>query len=100
LTIKHYLAIADRLPAEPNWSIVFPAFPGTTSVAESFAEMMRRAKDTLASTAEDMEKHHDALPPSIEEDAVPDYDRSPYHDPRALLMPVEAAGWALRDGAG
>ena len=96
MATKYYLAIADRLPAEPNWSIVFPAFPGTTSVAESFAEVMRQAKDALASTVEDMEKDHEALPPSIEEDAVPDYDRSLYLDPRALLVPVETAGRALR----
>jgi predicted RNase H-like HicB family nuclease len=75
---------------------VFPAFAGTTSVAESFAGVMRQARDALASTVEDMEKDHEELPPSIEEDAVPDYDRSPYHDPRALLVPVETAGRALR----
>jgi predicted RNase H-like HicB family nuclease len=96
MATKYYLAIADRLPGESNWSIVFPTFPGTTSVAESFADVMRQAKDAIASTVEDMEKDHEALPASIEEDAVPDYDRSPYHDPRALLVPVEAAGRALR----
>jgi predicted RNase H-like HicB family nuclease len=93
---KYYLAIADRLPHESNWSILFPAFPGVTSVAEAFADVMRQAKDALASVVEDMEKEHETLPPSIEEDAVPDYDRSPYHDPRALLVPVETAGRALR----
>lgn len=43
-----------------------------------------------------MEKNNEPLPLSIEEDAVPDYHRSPYHDPRALLVPVEVAGRALR----
>jgi HicB_like antitoxin of bacterial toxin-antitoxin system len=57
---------------------------------------MRQAKDALASVIEDMEKHNEPLPPSIEEDAVPDYGRSHYHDPRALLVPVETAGRALR----
>jgi predicted RNase H-like HicB family nuclease len=93
---RHYLAIADRLQEEPNWSILFPAFPGVTSVAESFAEVMRQAKDALASAVEDMERSHETLPPSIEENAVPDYDRSPYHDPVAMLVPVEVAGRALR----
>src|SRR5471030_3303508 len=46
---KYYLAIADRLPHESNWSILFPAFPGVTSVAEAFADVMRQAKDALAS---------------------------------------------------
>ena len=96
MATKYYLAIVDRRPEEANWSIIFPAFPGVTSVAETFADVMRQAKDALASTVEDMAKDHEALPPSIEEDAVPDYDRSPYHDPRALLVPVETAGRALR----
>jgi predicted RNase H-like HicB family nuclease len=93
---KYYLAIADRLPDERNWSITFPNFPGVTSVAETFAGVMRQAKDAITSAVEDMEKDNEPLPPSIEEDAVPDYDRSPYHDPRALLVPVETAGRALR----
>ena len=58
---------------------------------------MRQAKDALASAVEDMEKDHESLPPSIEEDAVPDYDRSSYHDPRTLLVPVEEETWAARE---
>jgi len=50
---------------------------------------MRQAKDALSSVIEDMEKDNEPLPPSIEEDAVPDYGRSHYHDPRALLVPAE-----------
>ena len=96
MAAKYYLAIADRLPDEPNWSITFPDFPGVTSVAETFADVMRQAKDAVASAVEDMENDNEPLPLSIEEDAVPDYDRSPYHDPRALLVPVEVAGRALR----
>ena len=96
MAIKYYLAMADRLPDETNWSITFPAFPGVTSVAVKFADVMRQAKDALATAVEDMERDGDALPPSIEEDAVPDYDRSAYHDPRTLLVPVETAGRALR----
>jgi len=57
---------------------------------------MRQAKDALATIVEDMEKEGDTLPPSIEDDAIPDYDQSTYHDPRVLLVPVETAGRALR----
>jgi predicted RNase H-like HicB family nuclease len=96
MATKYYLAIADRLPDESNWSITFPAFPGITSVAETFAEVMRQAKDALATMVEDLQRDGASLPPSIEEDAVPGYDRGAYHDPRAMLVPVELAGRALR----
>jgi predicted RNase H-like HicB family nuclease len=96
MATRYYLAIAGRLPDEPNWSITFPDFSGVTSVAETFSNVMCQAKDALVSIIEDMEKANEPLPPSIEEDAVPDYDRSHYHDPRALLVPVETAGRALR----
>jgi predicted RNase H-like HicB family nuclease len=92
MATKYYLAIADRLPDEPNWSITFPDFPGVTSVAEAFSNVMRQAKDALASVIEDVEKDNEPLPPSIEKDAVPDYDRSHHHDPRTQPVPVETAG--------
>lgn len=96
MATKYYLAVADRLPGESNWSIIFPDFPGVTSVAETFAAVMRQAKDALATAVEDMEQDGEALPPSIEEDALPDYDRTAFHDPRTLLVPVETTGRALR----
>ena len=96
MATKYYIAIADRRPGESNWSITFPDFPGVTSVAEKFADVMRQAKDALATAVEDMEREGETLPPSVEEDALPDYDRAAYHDPRTLLVPVEAAGRALR----
>jgi hypothetical protein len=43
-----------------------------------------------------MEQDAEALPPSVEEDALPDYDRTAFHDPRTLLVPVETTGRALR----
>lgn len=95
MTTRHYLAIADRFPGE-HWSIIFPSFPGVTSVAERAADLMRQAKDALASAVEDMEQHGETLPASIENDVLPDYDRSGYHDPRSMLVPVETAGKALR----
>ena len=93
---KYYLAIVDRAPGESNWSIVFPALPGVTSVAGKFSDAMRQAKDALASAVEDMQQDKETLPASVEEDAIPDYDRAGYHDPRALLVPVEVAGRSLR----
>jgi predicted RNase H-like HicB family nuclease len=96
MATKYYLAIADRLPGESNWSITFPDFPGVTSVAEKFAAVMRQAKDALATAIEDMEQDGEALPPSVEEDVLPDYDRTAFHDPRTLLVPVETTGRALR----
>jgi predicted RNase H-like HicB family nuclease len=96
MATKYYLAVADRLPGESNWSITFPDFPGVTSVAEKFADVMRQAKDALATAVEDMEQDGEALPPSVEEDILPDYDRAAFHDPRTLLVPVETTGRALR----
>jgi hypothetical protein len=43
-----------------------------------------------------MEKDSERLPPSIEENAAPDYDCGSYQDPRALLVPMETAGRSLR----
>jgi predicted RNase H-like HicB family nuclease len=96
MATKYHLAIADRRPGESNWSITFPDFPGVTSVAEKFADVMRQAKDALATAVEDMEQDGEALPPSVEEDALPDYDRTAFHDPRTLLVPVETTGRARR----
>lgn len=96
MATKYYLAIADRLPGESNWSITFPDFPGVTSVAEDFAHVMRQAKDALATAVADMERDGEALPPSVEEDALPDYDRTAFHDPRTMLVPAETMGRALR----
>ena len=93
---KYYLAIADRLPNESSWSITFPDFPGVISVAEKFSGVMRQAKDALATAVEDMERDGEALPPSVEDDALPSYDRTAHYDPRVLLVPVETAGRALR----
>jgi len=96
MATHHYVAIVDRQPGEANWSIVFPGFPGVTSVAERLADVMRQAKDALATAVEDMEADGEALPPAVEDDVLPDYDRSRFHDPRTLLVPVEVAGRAVR----
>jgi predicted RNase H-like HicB family nuclease len=96
MATRQYLAIADRLPSETNWSITFPDFPGVTSVAGRFAEVMRQAKDALATAVEDMEKEGERLPPSIEDDTVPDIATGEFHDPRIMIVPVEVVGRATR----
>jgi predicted RNase H-like HicB family nuclease len=88
MATNYYLAVADKAPGEANWSILFPAFPGVTSVAERFADIMRQAKDALATAVEDIEAEDASLPPSIEEGSIPDFDRAGIHDPVALLVPV------------
>jgi hypothetical protein len=57
---------------------------------------MQQAKDALATVVDDMVKDGEPLPPAIENDAIPDYDATAYHDPRMLLVPVETPGRALR----
>ncbi len=67
-----------------------------TSTAGSFAAVMQQAKDALASAVDDMESDGEVLPPALEDDSAPDYDRTHLHDPRILAVPVETAGRALR----
>jgi predicted RNase H-like HicB family nuclease len=94
--IRSYLAIADRAPGETTWSITFPDFPGVTSVAETAAAMMPQAKDALASAAEDMLEAGEALPPSVEEGAMPSYERREFYDPLVMLVPFTEPGKAVR----
>lgn len=96
MATKHYIAIADRQPDEAAWSITFPDFPGVTSVASSFAETMRQARDALASAVDDMTHENEPLPRAVEDGTTPRYDRATFHDPAILLVPVEATGRSLR----
>jgi predicted RNase H-like HicB family nuclease len=91
MATKNYLAIAEQRPGESNWSIVFPDFPGVTSVAEKAADVLRQAKDALATAIEDMEQDGEELPPSVDDGVLPSYDRAEYHDPRSILVTVGAA---------
>jgi predicted RNase H-like HicB family nuclease len=54
MTTRHYLGIAEHLPE--NWSISFPAFPGTVTTGRDFAELMTNARDALASVVAAMDE--------------------------------------------
>ena len=88
---RHYLAIADRAPGEAMWSIVFPDFPGVTSAAAEFAEVPHQARDALATAVDDMIAEREALPASVEESGQPEIERTEFHDPRYIVVPVEFA---------
>ena len=95
MTTRYYLGIAEPLPG--NWSISFPAFPGTVTTGTDFAELMANAHDALASVAAAMEEDGVSLPASF--DAEPQsasYNPADYHDPRLVLVPVEAGGRSVR----
>ncbi len=95
MATRHYLGIAEHLPE--NWSISFPAFPGTVTTGGNFAELMANARDALASVVAAMEADGVPIPESF--DAAPDspaYDPADYHDPRIVLLSVEVGGRSVR----
>jgi len=96
MATRTYLAVADKAPGEAAWSITFPHFPGVTSEALDFRDVMQQASDALASMVEVMLEEGDTLPPAIEDGASPAFDTSEYDAPYALLVPVEIPGRAVR----
>jgi predicted RNase H-like HicB family nuclease len=95
MSTRHYLGIAEPLPA--NWSISFPAFPGTVTKGRDFAELMTNARGALASVVAAMEEDGDPIPESF--DVSPDsstYSPADYHDPRIVLESVEVGGRSMR----
>ena len=95
MTTRHYLGIAEPLP--DNWSISFPAFPGTVTTGGDFAELMTHARDALASIVAAMEEDGETIPDSF--DASPEgssYNPADYHDPRLVLVSVEVGGRSVR----
>jgi len=71
------------------WSIVFPDFPGVTLAAAEFAEVPQQARDALATAIEDMIAENEPLPPPVEEGHGAETDRSEFHDPHYIVVPVE-----------
>ena len=96
MATKTYLAIADRAPGEALHSIVFPAFPGVTSVAAALADLIPQAHDALAAAVEDMEADGEALPPAVEDGASQPGMPEGLHSPIMLMVPVEVRTRAVR----
>jgi predicted RNase H-like HicB family nuclease len=95
MTTRHYLGIAEQMPH--NWSISFPAFPGTVTTGQDFADLMTNARDALASVIAAMEEDGERIPDSF--DSAPDapsFDPADYHNPRIVLVPVEVGGRSVR----
>jgi predicted RNase H-like HicB family nuclease len=95
MTTRHYLGIAERLP--DNWSISFPAFPGTVTTGRDFAELVTNARDALVSVVAALEEDGEPIPESF--DAAPEeltYNPADYHDPRIVLLSVEVGGRSVR----
>ena len=95
MATRYYLGIAECLPE--NWSISFPVFPGTVTTGRDFAELMTNARDALASVVAAMEEDGVPIPESF--DAAPEssaYNPAGYHDPRAVLIPVDVGGRSVR----
>ena len=95
MTTRHYLGIAEQLPE--NWSISFPAFPGTVTTGGDFAELMTNARDALASVVAAMEEDGERIPDSFDASpAAPSYNPADYSEPRIVLVPVEVGGRSVR----
>ncbi len=95
MTTRHYVGVIE--PGEKNWCIGFPAFPGTFTVGDTLAELLRHARDALASVVEALEEDGLALPPDATEDPNAfHFDRTAYVDPQIVLIPVEASGKSIR----
>jgi predicted RNase H-like HicB family nuclease len=90
MTTRHYIAVADLAPGERMWLIVFPGFAGVTSAASAFADVPQQARDALATAVEDMIAECEDLPPPIEEGRQAEPERDEFHDPRYIVVPVEA----------
>ena len=61
MATRHYIAILEIAPGG-GLSISFPAMPGITSAADSFAGAMNQAKDALATAIENMEAANKDVP--------------------------------------
>jgi predicted RNase H-like HicB family nuclease len=95
MATHHYVGIAEHMPA--NWSISFPAFPGTVTTGQDFAELMANARDALASVVAAMVEDGEALPASFE--TLPDQGdiaTAGYQNPHIVVVPVEVGGRAVR----
>ena len=96
MATKTYIAVADHEPGERLHSIVFPAFPGVTSVAEALAEIIPQARSALATAIEDMEACGEPLPLAVEDGANLQELPPGLHNPIMLMVPVEVRSRSVR----
>ena len=93
---RYFLGIAE--PGANNWSISFPAFPGTVTTGDTFADLMTNARDALASVVAAMEEEGQPIPEGYDgrPEAQPAFDAADYQDPRFVVTPVDVGGRAVR----
>jgi predicted RNase H-like HicB family nuclease len=85
---RNYLGIVE--PGPQNWSISFPAFPGTVTTGDTYDELMVHARDALATVIEAMQEEGQVVPDGFDTaQRTPAYDAGDYRDPRAVVLPVE-----------
>ena len=96
MAISHYLGVAE--PGPSNWSISFPAFPGTVTTGNTFAELMVNARDALASVIEAMQEDGQPIPDGFvgRPGEAPSFSDADYRGPHIVLVPVEIGGKAVR----
>jgi predicted RNase H-like HicB family nuclease len=84
--LKNYVAIVEPSDDGKMWWISFPGLPGVTSAASTPGEIVAQAQDALASATE----NGVALPPSIEDGALPPNDLTEFDKPLIILVPYTA----------
>ena len=99
MAVRTYMVVAERHAGEQSWSLLFPNFPGVTSVAEKREHVVMQARDALQTVIDDMQASGDALPLCFEEGALtPDSfsaDKTAEEE-WAFLLPIDVAGPAIR----
>ncbi len=91
MTTRHFLGIAEKLPE--NWSLSFPAFPGTVTTGCDFADLMDNAHDALASVVAAMTEDGRPIPESFDTLPVtPLHDLTYHRDPRPVLVAANVGG--------
>ena len=88
--MRNYIALAEPDDDGKTWWISFPNFPGVTSAADKPEQIAAQARDALRSVVD----AGAALPPAIEDGAIPPYNLSEYENPLVVLVPYAAPATA------
>jgi predicted RNase H-like HicB family nuclease len=91
--MRNYIAIAEPANDGKSWWISFPGLPGVTSAANGPGQIATQAQDALASAID----AGAALPPAIEDGAIPPDDLSEYQNPLVVLVPYSAPAEATTE---